>query len=110
MTYPGQDVLNLIPTVLDLNVGIARGGGWSLAIDVVDPTTGSPLTVVGTTATLTVFGQAWVATSSGARYTWDIPKATVDALPTTSKVGDAMLTVSDGSRTVVWAKGKATVI
>lgn len=109
MTLPAADTLNLIPTVLDLQVVIYRGGGWALALDVVDPVTGAALSVVGTTATITLPGNiSWVATSSGARYTWDIAKTAVDAL--TFQVGDARLVVTDGSHPTVWAVGKARVI
>lgn len=107
MSYPAADVLNLIPTVLELNVVIARGGGWTLGLDVVD-SAGLPLTLTGTTATITMPGVSWAATTSGSRYTWDIAKSAVDAI--TFQVGDARLVVSDGTHTVVWAVGKARVI
>lgn len=109
MTLPAADTLNLIPTVHDLEMAIFRGGGWSLALNVLDPVTGVGLDLTGKTAVIHLPGNInWTATITGSQFRWDLPKSSVDAL--VFQVGDAYLTVADGTNTTVWATGKVRVI
>lgn len=108
MTFPAADTLNLIPEVLELRMTITRGGGWALGLAVTDEDDVG-LDLTGKTATITLpNGDVWTAAIVGSQFVWDVPKATIDAL--TFQVGTGTLTVNDGSRFVVWAKGKVTVV
>lgn len=99
--------LNLIPAVLDLSVFITRGGGWSLGLQVQN-LDGTPADLTGITASLLLpGGVVWTALTTGAQFTWDVPKTLVDAL--TISVGEASLIVTDGAHTSIWAKGKAVL-
>lgn len=108
MSFPSPDILDLSPTILDLDVKIAKGGGWTVGLKVTDAA-GANVDLTGITAKVVLpDGSVWTATTGTSVFTWDIPKATVDAL--TFKSGVVMLTVSDASHTTVWAKGNVAVI
>lgn len=108
MSYQRADVLGLVPAVLELELIITKGGGWTLGLKVTDAA-GANVDLTGTTAKIT-FADAtsWTATTGTSVYQWDITKATVDALTWQVSEG-TVLTVSDGVHTTVWAKGKALV-
>jgi hypothetical protein len=97
----------MVPTVLNLQMIITKGGGWTLGLTVTD-SAGAAVSLTGTTATLTFTdGTVWTATTTGNLYSWDITKASVDAISFQSS--EATLAVSDGVHITVWAKGKVSV-
>jgi hypothetical protein len=107
LAIPGADVLSMVPTVLNLQMIITKGGGWTLGLTVTD-SAGAAVSLTGTTATLTFTdGTVWTATTTGNLYSWDITKASVDAISFQSS--EATLAVSDGVHITVWAKGKVSV-
>lgn len=101
------DVLALVPAVLELELVITKGGGWTIGLHVTD-SAGANVDLTGTTATIHFDdGSIWTATTVGSYYNFDVSKATVDAL--TWKSNGAYLAASDGVHTTVWAKGQAGV-
>lgn len=108
MPVPGQQRLNLIPQVAELQVVIWKGGGWSIGLDVTNEA-GVLIDVTGTVASLKFGnGTIWTATTTGSRYTFDIPQATVDAI--TWVKDDVTLRVTSGANSVVWGRGEASVV
>jgi hypothetical protein len=107
LAVPGSDVLPLAPAVYALEMIITKGGGWTLGL-AVTTTTGTAADLTGTTAKITFQdGVVWTAATTGNLYSFDMNKAAVDAVAWQS--GTATLTVSDGTHTTVWAKGRVVV-
>jgi hypothetical protein len=107
LAVPGSDVLPLAPAVYTLEMIVTKGGGWTLGLSVTTPS-GTAADLTGTTARITFQdGSVWTATTIGNLYSFDVSKTAVDAIAWQS--GTATLTVSDGTHTTVWAKGRVVV-
>lgn len=108
MSFTRADVLALVPAVLQLEMVITKGGGWTLGLKVTDAA-GANVDLSGTTAKITFAdGTSWTATTGTSIYQWDVPKATVDAITWKSSY-PTVLTVSDGTHTTPWAQGEARI-